>query len=152
MEPQVRINDPQEDKALDGWIDKIQNLVEEKDNYANDLVRTLGASLLPAGGGGRGGGGGNQQRFMRGGNWWINYGIEQKEQEEGLNISYCIMLPREVSFCNFFQLNVRKSDPRSIKDYWRWFHLKQSISCLKTFYRGFHCFTVNKYFSRKPIG
>ena len=55
MEPQVRINDPQEDKALDGWIDKIQNLVEEKDNYANDLVRTLGASLLPAGGGGGGG-------------------------------------------------------------------------------------------------
>ena len=44
-----------------------------------------------------------------------NYGIEQKEQEEGLNINYCIMLPREVSFCNFFQLNVRKSDPGSIR-------------------------------------
>ena len=39
-EPQVRINDPQEDKALNGWIDKVQNLAEEKDNYANDLVNT----------------------------------------------------------------------------------------------------------------
>ena len=29
-EPQVRTYDPHEDKALGGWIDKVQNLADER--------------------------------------------------------------------------------------------------------------------------
>ena len=29
-EPQVWMNDPYEDKSLGGWIDKVQNLAEER--------------------------------------------------------------------------------------------------------------------------
>ena len=34
-EPQVRKNDSHEDKALGRWINKVQNLADGKDNYAN---------------------------------------------------------------------------------------------------------------------
>ena len=134
----MRINDPHEDKALGRWIDKVQNLAEAKDNYAsNGLVKTqLWASFHIRADTRRnvlpklirlcvdtlswclstswGGGEVNQQRFIRGGNWWIHYGIKQKEQDRKLNINNSIMLPCEVSICSFFQLNVWKSDPQSI--------------------------------------
>ena len=134
----MRINDPHEDKALGRWIDKVQNLAEAKDNYAsNGLVKTqLWASFHIRADTRRnvlpklirlcvdtlswclstswGGGEVNQQRFIRGGNWWIHYGIKQKEQDRKLNINNSIMLPYEVSICSFFQLNVWKSDPQSI--------------------------------------
>ena len=133
----MRINDPHEDKALGRWIDKVQNLAEGKDNYAsNGLVKTqLWASFHIRADTRRnvlpklirlcvdtlswclstswGGGEVNQQRFIRGGNWWIHYGIKQKEQDRELNINNSIMLPCEVCICSFFQLNVWKSDPQS---------------------------------------
>ena len=149
----MRINDPHEDKALGRWIDKVQNLAEGRDNYAsNGLVKTqlwasfhiradtrrlcvdrLSWCLSTSGGGG---GEGNLQRFIRGGNWWIHYGIEQLLYNVAL---WSFYLQFSSSWMSENRIRNRLSD------YWRWFNLRQTTSCLETFYRGFHCFTVNKY-------
>ena len=103
-----------EDKANGGWREKVHDLADEikEDSFANGLVKTqLWASFHMRADTRRTG----HQYFRTG---MIHESImasnKRNKRRGSISITVSIMLPREVSICNFFQLNVQKSDPWSL--------------------------------------
>ena len=84
----------------------------KEDSYANDLVKTqLWASFHMRADTRRTG-----YQYFRAGiiHESIMASNKRNQRRGSISITVSIMLPREVSICNFFQLNVEKSDPRSL--------------------------------------
>ena len=81
----------------------------KEDSYANGLVKTqLWASFHMRADTRRTG-----HQYFRAGmiHESIMVSTKRKKRRGSISITVSIMLPREVSICNFFQLNVQKLDP-----------------------------------------